>query len=201
MWSVCIYIIGPFSGWWWLGGKGQRYLTAPIGKCMSAIGHHQFTFLVDLLSNYTLYKNLTTFFIEWLLMEDVASLITINSQKSLENHLSCGYREKVTNSWNSKFRTEPNLMLSGGNTASNQQALVPTSPKNLEITDTFLWNLVDIRDNINTLHWQIEKLFVLLFVICLIKNLFFNKLIHICDWCIVVLVQCHAMITYERFIN
>ena len=30
LWSVCRYVMGPFSGWWKLGGSGLWYLTAPF---------------------------------------------------------------------------------------------------------------------------------------------------------------------------
>ena len=49
----------PINGWWRLGGKGQPYLTTPIWKCMSGIGDHRFTFLMDLLPNYTFYTDPT----------------------------------------------------------------------------------------------------------------------------------------------
>ena len=69
LWSVCLYIIGSFGGWWRLGGKDQRYLTAPIWKCRSGISDHQFLFLMDLPPNYTFYKNMTIFPIGWLLVK------------------------------------------------------------------------------------------------------------------------------------
>ena len=56
-------------------------LTAPIWKCMSGIGDHRFTFLMDLLSNYTFYTNLTLFPITRFLIEDVTSLIVFNLWK------------------------------------------------------------------------------------------------------------------------
>ena len=81
LWSVCRYIMGSFSGWWRLSGKRQQYLTAPVWKCMSGIGDHWLTFLIDLLRNYTFSRNLTIFLIGWLLIEDMASLITFNLWK------------------------------------------------------------------------------------------------------------------------
>ena len=81
LWSFCRYIMGPFSGWWRLGGKCQQHLTAPILKCMSAIRDDRFTFLMDLLPNYIVYTNLTIFSIGYLLIEDVTSLITFNLSK------------------------------------------------------------------------------------------------------------------------
>ena len=46
--------------------------------------------------------------------------------------------------------------------------------------------LIDIMEDICTPHWQIEKLFVLLFyIICLIKQLYLNKLMHTYVCCIV----------------
>ena len=58
---------GPFSGCLRQDGKGQQYITVPIWKCMSGIGVHRFTFLIDFLSNYAFYTNLTSLSIGWLL--------------------------------------------------------------------------------------------------------------------------------------
>ena len=59
LWSVCRFITGPISGCSSQNGTSQQHLTAPIRKCMSGIDDHRFTFLMDLLSNYTFYTNLT----------------------------------------------------------------------------------------------------------------------------------------------
>ena len=64
-WSVCRYITGPMSGCSGQDGTSQQNSTAPIRKWISGIGDHQFTFLMDLLSNYTFYTNLTIFSITW----------------------------------------------------------------------------------------------------------------------------------------
>ena len=74
LWSVCRHITGPINGCSSQDGTDQQHLTAPIWKCMSGIGDHWFTFLVDLLSNYTLYTNLTISSIRRLLIEDVTRL-------------------------------------------------------------------------------------------------------------------------------
>ena len=72
------------------GWDGQQHLTAPIWKCMSGIGDHWFTFLMDLLSNYTFYTNLTIFSVSRLLIEDVTSMIVVNLwkvEKITQHHL------------------------------------------------------------------------------------------------------------------
>ena len=56
-------------------------------QCMSGIGDCRFTFLIDLLINYTFYTNLTILSIGYLLMEDVTSLIMFslwNVEKSMQ---------------------------------------------------------------------------------------------------------------------
>ena len=35
LWSVCRYRMGPFSGWWSLGGNDQQNLVAPVWKYRS----------------------------------------------------------------------------------------------------------------------------------------------------------------------
>ena len=55
LWSVSRYIMGLLSGWWRQGGNDQQYLATPIWKCM----YHRFTFVIDLLPNYTFDINLT----------------------------------------------------------------------------------------------------------------------------------------------
>ena len=81
LWLVCRYVTEPFNGCLRQDGKDQQYLTAPIWKCMSEISDHRFTFLMDLLSNYTFYTNLTLFCIVCLLIEDVPSMIIFNLWK------------------------------------------------------------------------------------------------------------------------
>ena len=66
-WSVSLYKMGPFSGWWRLGGNDQQYLAAPIWKYRPGIGDHRFTFFMDLHSSYTFYTNLTLLLIGYLL--------------------------------------------------------------------------------------------------------------------------------------
>ena len=75
LWSMCRYITGLFNGF--SGKHGKQYLTATIWKCVSGIGDHRFTFIMDLLSNYTFYTNRSIFSIGWLLKEDVPSLCSI----------------------------------------------------------------------------------------------------------------------------
>ena len=65
----------------WLMETAWEGPTGPFEKCMSGIGDHRFTFLIDLLPNYTFCTNLTTLSIGYLLREDVTSLITFNSWK------------------------------------------------------------------------------------------------------------------------
>ena len=82
--NLCQFVVKYNGANHWLleqGWDGQQHLTAPLWKCMSGIGDHRFTFLVDLLSNYTSYTNLTIFSIRRLLIEDVTSLIVLNLWK------------------------------------------------------------------------------------------------------------------------
>ena len=79
LWSVCPYIMWPAvaiqAGW-----EGQ---TVPIWKCLPGIDDHRFTFLVELLPDYTFYANLTILYIGSLLIEDVTSLIYILHSEKL----------------------------------------------------------------------------------------------------------------------
>ena len=87
--SVSLYY-EPFSGWWRLCGRGKQHQTAPNWKCMSGIGDNRFTCLMDLLTNYTFYTNLTILSIGYLFIQDVTSLITFNLwkvEKSLQDRL------------------------------------------------------------------------------------------------------------------
>ena len=76
LWSVCRYITGPINGCSSQDGTSQQHLTAPIWKCVSGMGDHRFTFLMDLLWNYTFYTNLTIFSITRLLIEQWPLLLT-----------------------------------------------------------------------------------------------------------------------------
>ena len=91
------------------GWDGQQHLTAPIWKCVSGIGDHRFTFLMDLLSNYTFHTNLTIFSIKRLLIEEMTSLIVFNLWKfrKLCNIVWC--RFNAINSWQT---TPLNMFLS-----------------------------------------------------------------------------------------
>ena len=101
LWSVYRYITRQISGCWSQDGTSQQHLTAPIGICMSGIGDHRFTYLMDLLSNYTLYTNLTIFSISILLIEDVTSLIVFrlaqcyNKSGSIILRVECSRYDRV----------------------------------------------------------------------------------------------------------
>ena len=63
------------------GWDGSTTFNRSHLKCMSGIGDHRFTFLMNLQSNYTFYTNLTIFSITRLLIEDVTRLILFNVWK------------------------------------------------------------------------------------------------------------------------
>ena len=84
MWSVCHYVIGPFGGWWRLGGSGK---PSPFQKCMLGIGVH----LVDLLPNYTFYTHLTILSIGYFLVKDVKIMwhdTLLKVEKSMQHRLT-----------------------------------------------------------------------------------------------------------------
>ena len=56
--SVCRYITRPISTCSSQDGTGQQQLAAPIRKCMSGIGDHRFTFLIDFCCQITHFTQL-----------------------------------------------------------------------------------------------------------------------------------------------
>ena len=53
LWSVCLYVMGPFSGWWRQGGKGKPpHLKMDVrNRCSPIHSSNRFTFKLHILHN------------------------------------------------------------------------------------------------------------------------------------------------------